>query len=161
MNSQGALKRGVRVGMLMAGATGIPWAALALFVGVVELLVGEDTGHAVRALRYGGLLLVGSLAAGVLMGLVIGAGLALASRVITRPWGLALVGGLLGVLVFPAEIVAVGLGTDAAPAQVGVTLLAWPVMAVVAAVHSPDVAGRTRGWAWLWSPGPAQRLRRR
>lgn len=100
MNSQGALERGVRVGMLMAGATGIPWAVLALFVGVVDL-VGEDTGHAVRALRYGGLLLAGSLVAGVLMGLVIGAGLALASRVITRTGGLALVGGLLGALAPP------------------------------------------------------------
>ncbi|WP_189787700.1 hypothetical protein [Streptomyces capitiformicae] len=154
----------MRVGVLMAGVPGIPWAVLALFVGVVELFVGfvgEDTGHAVRALRYSGLLLGGSLVAGVLMGLVIGGGLALASRVITSSWGLALVGALLGALVFPAEIVAVALGTDAAPAQIGVTLLAWPVMAVVAAVHSPDIAGRTHGWAWLWSPWPGRRLRRR
>lgn len=92
--------------------------------------------------------MIGSLVAGVLMGLVIGAGLALASRVITRPGGLALVRGLLGALVFPAEIVAVAIGTDGAIAQFGVTLLAWPVMAVVA-VHSPDVAGRTHRRAWL------------
>lgn len=145
----------------MAGVPGIPWAVLALFVGVVELFVGEDTGHALRALRYSGLLLGGSLVAGVLMGLVIGGGLALASRVIISSWGLALVGALLGALVFPAEIVAVALGTDAAYAQLGVTVLAWPVMAVVAAVHGPDVAGRTHRRAWLWSPGPARRLRRR
>jgi hypothetical protein len=161
MNRQGALGRGVRVGMLMAGAPAIPWAVLALFVGAVELLIGRDTQHAVRALRYCALLLGGSLVAGVLMGLIIGGGLALVSRAITRTWGLALVGALLGALTFLAEFVVVGVGTDAGYAALGTTLLAWPVMAAVAAAHSADIAGRTRTHAWLWSPGLTQRLGRR
>ncbi|MBR8639958.1 hypothetical protein KEF29_13245 [Streptomyces tuirus] len=72
----------------------------------------------------------------------------------------ALVGALLGVLVFPAEFVVVTLGTDGAYAQLGTTLLAWPVMVVVAAAHSADIVGRTRARRWLWTPGPTQWLGR-
>lgn len=160
MNRQGMLGRGVRVGLLMACVPGIPWAALALGVAAVEFLRGGDTRLAARNVRYGGLLFGGSLLAGVLMGLILGGGLALASRATTRAWQLALAGALLGVLVFPAEFVVVAIGTDGAYVQLGTTLLAWPVMTVVAAAHSADIAGRTRTRTWLWSPGPAQRLGR-
>ncbi len=84
MNRRGVLGRGVRVGLLMACVPGIPWAALAPAVAAVEFLRGGDTELAARNVPYGGLLCGGSLLAGVLMGLVLGGGLALASRVITR-----------------------------------------------------------------------------
>ncbi|MER7480183.1 hypothetical protein ABTX60_21520 [Streptomyces sp. NPDC126510] len=95
----------------------------------------------------------GSLLAGVLMGLVLAGGLAVAARVLTRRWALTLVGALLGALVFPAEFVAVAIGTDGAVAQLGTTFLAWPFMTAVAALHSTDIAGRTRKRTWLWAPG--------
>ncbi|WP_031111148.1 hypothetical protein [Streptomyces sp. NRRL S-146] len=128
---RGIVGRGVRVGLLMACAPA-------------------------RDLRYGGLLTGGSLLAGVLMGSVLAAGLALASRVATRPGGLTLVAALLGALVFPAVLAVVAIGTDGAVAQLGTTFLAWPVMTAVAAAHGADVAGRTRRRPWLWPSGPAQ-----
>ncbi|GGY17107.1 hypothetical protein GCM10010384_23830 [Streptomyces djakartensis] len=96
----------------------------------------------------------------MLMGLIPGGGRALASRAITRAWGLALVGTLLAVLVFPAEFVVVAIGTGGAYAQLGTTLPAWPVMTVVAAVHSADIAGVSRSRTWLWAPGLTRRMRR-
>ncbi|MFI8890480.1 hypothetical protein [Streptomyces paradoxus] len=140
----------------MACVPGIPWAALALGVALVEFLRGGDTELAARDVRYGVLLTGGSVLAGVLMGLVLAGGLALASRVLTRRWALTLTGALLGALVFPAEFLAVAIGTDGAFAQLGTTFLAWPVMTAVAAAHSTDIVGRTRERAWLWASGPAQ-----
>ncbi|MFD7244633.1 hypothetical protein [Streptomyces massasporeus] len=157
---RGIVGRGVRVGLLMACAPVLPWAALALGVALVEFLrPGGDTRLAARDLRYGGLLTGGSLLAGAVMGLVLAGGLALASRVATRPGGLTLVAALLGALVFPAVFVVVAIGTDGAVAQLGTTFLAWPVMAAVAAAHGADVAGRTRRRPWLWPSGPAQERR--
>lgn len=150
----GSVGRGVRVGLLTACVPGIPWAALALGVALVEFLRGGDTELAARDVRYGGLLTAGSLLAGVLMGLILAGGLALASRVLIRRWGLTLVGALLGALAFPAEFPVVAIGTDGAVAQLGTTFLAWPVMTVVAAAHSTDIAGRTRRRTWLWPPTP-------
>jgi hypothetical protein len=117
------------------------------------LFVQGDAESAVRDLSFGGLLLGGTLAAGLLMGVILGAGLALVARVVTRPWGLALVGALLGALTFPAEIIAVAAGSDAGPGEVATTLLAWPVMVVVAAVHSADIAGLTHKRRWLQAAG--------
>jgi hypothetical protein len=136
--------RGVAVGLLMACVPGLPWAALALVVALVEFLRGGDTQFAARDVRYGGLLTGGSLLAGVLMGLILTGGLALASRVVTRPWGLTLVGALLGALVFPAEVLVVSIGTDGAVAQLGTTLLAWPFMTAVAAAQSEGIVARGR-----------------
>lgn len=157
---RGIVGRGVRVGLLMACAPVLPWAALALGVALVEFLrPGGDTRLAARDLRYGGLLTGGSLLAGAVMGLVLAGGLALASRVATRPGGLTLVAALLGALVFPAVFVVVAIGTDGAVAQLGTTFLAWPVMTAVAAAHGADVAGRTRRRPWLWPSGSAQERR--
>ncbi|MGW7255080.1 hypothetical protein [Streptomyces sp. NPDC054834] len=150
MRRRGALGRGMRVGMVMAGAPGLPWAVLALVVAVVEFATGGDTEFATRDLRYCGLLVAGSVVAGVFMGSVLGGGLALASRVVVRPWPLALVGALLGGLAFVAEFMVVTVGTDGGYAEIAVTFLAWPVMTGVAAAHSSDIAGLTRTWAWLW-----------
>ncbi|WP_406859048.1 hypothetical protein ABZO31_01860 [Streptomyces sp. HUAS MG47] len=111
-------------------------------------------------MRYFVALCGGSLVAGVLMGLIIGGGLALASLAITRTWGLACVGAVLGALSFPLEFVVVGEGTDGAVAIVGTTLLAWPAMAWVAASHSADIVGVTRTRPWLRRPFLAQRLTR-
>ncbi|MFJ4077725.1 hypothetical protein ACIP2Z_02100 [Streptomyces iakyrus] len=133
----------------MTCVPGIPWAALALGVALVEFLRGGDTELAARDVRYGVLLTGGSLLAGVLMGLV------LASRVVTRPWAITLTGALLGALVFPVEFLVVAIGTDGAVAQLGTTFLAWPFMAVVAAAHSTDIVGRTRRRTWLWASAPA------
>jgi hypothetical protein len=154
---RGIVGRGVRVGLLMACAPVLPWAALALGVALVEFLrPGGDTLLAARDLRYGGLLTGGSLLVGVLMGLVLAGGLAVVSRVVTRPGGLTRVAALLGALVFPAVLVVVAIGTDGAVAQIGTTFLAWPVMTTVAAAHGSDIAGRTRRRRWLWPSGPAE-----
>ncbi|MEU9572689.1 hypothetical protein AB0D62_23045 [Streptomyces massasporeus] len=154
---RGIAGRGVRVGLLMACAPVLPWAALALGVALVEFLrPGGDTRRAARDLRYGGLLTGGSLLAGVLMGLVLAGALALASRVVSRPGALTLVAALLGALVFPAVFAVVAIGTDGAVAQLGTTFLAWPVMTVVAAAHGSDIAGRTRRRPWLWPSGPTR-----
>lgn len=151
----GTAGRGVRVGLLMACVPGIPWAALALGVALVEFLRGGDTELAARDVRYGVLLTGGSLLAGVLMGLILAGGLVLASPVVTRPWALTLTGAVLGALVFPAEFLVVAIGTDGAVAQLGTTVLAWPFMTAVAAAHSTDIVGRTRRRTWLWASGPA------
>ncbi|MFI9752936.1 hypothetical protein [Streptomyces collinus] len=139
----------------MACVPGIPWAALALGVALVEFLRGGDTELAARDVRYGVLLTGGSLLAGVLMGLILAGGLTLASRVLTRPWALTLTGAVLGALAFPAEFLVVTIGTDGAVAQLGTTFLAWPFMTAVAAAHSTDIVGRTRRRTWLWAPAPA------
>nr|WBO76401.1 hypothetical protein SBE_007173 [Streptomyces sp. SBE_14.2] len=149
MNRQGALGRGMRVGLLMAGVPVLPWAALALGVAAVEFLRGGDTDLAARDLRYAGLLTGGTLVAGALMGAVLCAGLVLVSRAVRRAWGLSLVGALLGVLVYPAVLMIVALGTDVAYAPLVLTFLAWPVMTLVAAAHSADIVGLTRRRAWL------------
>lgn len=159
-SAQGMMARSVRVGLLMAGVPGIPWAAITLAVAVVELFRGAGPQLAVRDMRYCGLLFGGSLLAGVLMGLILAGGLVVASHLVTRAWGLAVVGALVGTVVFPAELVVVAIGTDGAYLEIGTTLLAWPAMAAVAGAHSADVVGRTRTHAWLWAPGFAQRLRR-
>jgi len=159
MNEPGTVRRGLRVGLLMACVPGLPWAALALAVAAVEWLRGGDLQLAARDVRYGLTLAGGSVSAGLLMGLVLAGGLTLASRVSSRGWVPALAGALLGASVFPAEVLVVALGTDVAYLPVGLTLLAWPVLTVVAAAHSADVAGRTRSRTWLWTPGPVGRLR--
>ncbi|MCX3290154.1 hypothetical protein OR263_26150 [Streptomyces sp. NEAU-H22] len=154
---RGTVGRGVRVGLPVACAPVLPWAALALGVALVEFLrPGGDTRLADRDLRYGGILTGGSLLAGVLTGLILAGGPALASRVVTRPWGLTLAGALLGALAFPAVFAVVAIGTDGGVAQLGTTFLAWPVMTAVAAAHGSDIAGRTCRRPWLWPPGPAQ-----
>jgi hypothetical protein len=152
MKRRDVLGRGVRVGLLMAGVPGGLWVIFAVGV-ALTLLARGSTQAALSAFRDGGILLVGSSAAGAVMGVIIGGGLALVSRraVDGRVWKPVLVGGLLAAVVFPAEIVVVGLGTDFGPLEIVVTLLAWPVMTVVAAVHSADIAGRTRRHAWLWT----------
>jgi len=152
MKRRETLGRGMRVGLLMAGVPGGLWAIFAFGV-ALALLARGSTQAALIALRDGGILLVGSSAAGAVMGVVIGSGLALVSRraVGSRAWVPALVGGLLAAVVFPAEIVAVALGTDFGPLEIAVTVLAWPVMTVVAAVRSADIEGRTRRQAWLWT----------
>lgn len=90
----------------------------------MEFLRGGDTELAARDVRYGGLLTGGSLLAGVLMGLILAGGLALAPRVVIRPWGLTLTGVLLGALVFPTEFPVAAIGTDGSVAQLGTTFLA-------------------------------------
>jgi hypothetical protein len=142
----------MRVGMLMAGVPGGIWVTFAFGAGLAFMARGNAQA-ALTAFRDGGILLVGSTAAGALMGVLIGGGLALASRraVNSRAWELALIGALLAAVAFPAEILAVALGTNTGPLEMVATLLAWPVMTVVAAVHSADIAGRTRRHAWLWT----------
>lgn len=159
MTRQGALGRGVRVGMVMT-VPGIAWGAFIWVFAGLSLATG-DSEFAVRDLRYGELLLGGSLAAGVLMGSIIGGGLALASLVVTRTGGLAVVGAALGAVTFTAEIIVVSLGTDGGYAEIGTTMLVWPAIAAFTAVHSSDVAGLTCRHAWLCSPGLTQRWRRR
>ncbi|SCE47008.1 hypothetical protein GA0115240_16533 [Streptomyces sp. DvalAA-14] len=140
--------------MLMAGVPGGLWVTFA-FGAALAFLARGSTQAALSAFRDGGILLVGSSAAGALMGVFIGGGLALASQraVDSRAWKPALIGGLLAAMVFPAEVLVVALGTDVGPLEMVVTLLAWPVMTVLAAVHSADIAGRTRHHAWLWTAG--------
>ncbi|MFF4401043.1 hypothetical protein [Streptomyces sp. NPDC001480] len=157
MRERGALGRGMRVGMVMAGVPALPWAALTLVVAVVEFATGGDTGFATRDLRYCGLLVAGSAVAGVFMGSVLGGGLALVSRFVVRPWPLAFVGALLGGLAFVSEFAVVAVGTDGGYAEIAVTFLAWPVMTGVAAAHSSDIAGLTRTWGWLWGRGIGRR----
>ncbi|MEU6217856.1 hypothetical protein ABZ845_10095 [Streptomyces sp. NPDC047022] len=45
------------------------------------------------------------------------------------------------------------MGTFASPPAALTIMLAWPVMTVVAAAHSPDIVGLSRKRAWLWTPG--------
>ncbi|KIF74558.1 hypothetical protein QR77_12375 [Streptomyces sp. 150FB] len=153
MSRRDVLGRGVRVGMLMAGVPGGIWVTFAFGAGLAFMARGNAQA-ALTAFRDGGILLVGSTATGVLVGVFIGGGLALASQraaVNSRAWELALVGALLAAVAFPAEILVVALGTNTGPLEMVATVLAWPVMTVVAAVHSADIAGRTRRHKWLWT----------
>ncbi|MGW7522950.1 hypothetical protein [Streptomyces sp. NPDC054783] len=157
---RGTLGRGLRVGLVMAGVPAVPWAALCLVVAAAECLGGGDTELAAFDLRGFGLLVGGGLLAGVLMGLGLAGGLALASRVLRGTGGLTLVGALLGGLVFPAEFVVVGVASDGGYAEFGTTFLLWPVMTAVAGAHGADIVGRTRRRGWLWKPlrgrGPSE-----
>jgi len=144
--------------MLMAGVPGGLWVTFA-FGAALAFLVRGNMRSALSAFRAGGILLAGSAVAGALMGVFIGGGLTLTSQraVNSRAGQPALIGAVLAALVFPAEILVVALGTDVGPLEMVVTVLAWPVMTVVAAVHSADIAGRTRHHAWLWTPGRRRR----
>ncbi|MGW1164927.1 hypothetical protein [Streptomyces sp. NPDC002550] len=153
---RGTLGRGLRVGLVMAGAPALPWAVLCLAVAAAECLRGGDTEIAAFDLRAFGLLVGGGLPAGVLMGLVLAGGPALASRVLRGTGGLALVGALLGGLVFPVEFVVVGVASDGGYAEFGTTFLLWPVMTAVAGMRGSDIVGRTHRRGWLWTPLPGR-----
>ncbi|MGW2486742.1 hypothetical protein ACWCV9_05905 [Streptomyces sp. NPDC001606] len=160
MNGRGTLGRAVRVGLLVAGVPALPWAALCLVVAAVEFLRGGDTALAAADLRAAGLLVGGTLLVGALTGLVLAGVLTLVARLLRGTAGLVLAGALLVGLLFPAVLLLLGAASDGGYAEIAVAFLLWPVMAGVAAVHSPDIVGRTRDRAWLWRPGPAARLRR-
>ncbi|MFJ2956569.1 hypothetical protein [Streptomyces sp. NPDC087270] len=137
------------------------WATLALGAGLSCLARGR-TQDALSALSRCGELVAGSSAAGVLMGICVGGGLTLASRRTgTSARRLALLGALAAAVTFPAELLVVALATGVGPVEMVVTVLTWPVMAIVAARHSTDIAGRTRAHPWLWTAGPSARRPRR
>ncbi|MEU6510437.1 hypothetical protein [Streptomyces sp. NPDC046942] len=157
---RGVLGRGLRVGLVVAGAPALPWAALLLPAGAVMLGMGVGSATARSVLRFCGYLIGGTVLVGVLTGLVLAGGLSLAARVFTGTRGLGLVGALLAGVVFPAEIFAVAAATDVGPLEFLTTFLLWPVMMVVAGLHSADIVGRTRRRAWLWAPWPGAGVRR-
>lgn len=97
------------------------------------------------------------------MGISVGGGLTLASRrkAGTSARRLAFVGALSAAVTFPAELLVVAPATGVGPVEMVVTVLAWPVMTVVAARHSTDIAGLTRAHPWLWTAGPSARRPRR
>ncbi|MFB7504854.1 hypothetical protein [Streptomyces broussonetiae] len=139
----------------------LPWAVLPLPVGAVMLVEGADGADVRSTLWFFAFPVGGSALVGVLTGPVLAGGLSLAARASTGTRGLAVEGALLVALLHPVEILVVAVATGAGPVEFPVTVVLWPVMAVVAGVHSADAVGRSRGRRRLWAPAPAVRLRRR
>ncbi|MGM9468515.1 hypothetical protein [Streptomyces murinus] len=154
MVRQGAVRRGMRFGVRVGVIPAVFWGILFLFVAVAPFGSGP-----LAVLRPGLIAVVGSLAAGVLLGVVMGAALAVAPQwLVSRgPLRGLLAAGLAGVL-FQAEVAVVAVVTDVGYGPTLAAFLATPAVAALAAAHSGDIAGRSRRHPWLWSPGAVRTL---
>ncbi|MGM9444570.1 hypothetical protein ACTAF0_30615 [Streptomyces murinus] len=154
MVRQGAVRRGMRFGVRVGVIPAVFWGILFLFVAVAPFGSGP-----LAVLRPGLIAVVGSLAAGVLLGVVMGAAPAVAPQwLVSRgPLRGLLAAGLAGVL-FQAEVAVVAVVTDVGYGPTLLAFLATPAVAALAAAHSGDIAGRSRRHPWLWSPGTVRAL---
>lgn len=139
---------GTRVGMVPA----LIWAGLC-FGGAAAWLVRGSWHDALAVFGPGLVAVVGSLGVGSLLGVVMGAVLAIAPEwLVSRGLLRGLLAAFLGGVLFLGEVVVIAVATDVGYGPVLLTLLAVPVVAAVAAAHSGDIAGRSRHHAWLWAP---------
>lgn len=146
--------RGLRFGVRIGSVTAVFWGVLFLVATVASFRHGPLT-----VLGLGLLAVVGSLGAGSLLGVVTGAVLAIAPAwLVSRALLRGLLAAVLGGVLFLAEVVVVAVATEVSYGPTGLTFLAVPVVAVATALHSGDIAGRTRRRPWLWSPGTFRAL---
>lgn len=146
--------RGVRFGMRVGSVPAMIWGGV-WAGGVVAGLVRWPW-HGVLAMVGKGLIAVlGSLGVGLLLGLVVGAVLALVPTwLVSRVFLRGLLAAFLGGVLFLGEVLVIGVATDGGYGPMLLALLAVPVVAAIAAVHSGDIAGRSHRHAWLWPLDP-------
>ncbi|MGW4273034.1 hypothetical protein ACWEGQ_11870 [Streptomyces seoulensis] len=146
---RGVVMRGLRFGLVVGGVCALGWGAVWTAGVMVAVVLGHW--HDVPSALVSEVILVGgSLFAGVVLGLLLGAMLALApdwltSRGLLRRLLVGLVAGTL----FLGEVL---VSTEGGILPVLSMLLCIPVVGAVAAACSGDIAGRSRRHAWLW-PG--------
>ncbi|MFY4723690.1 hypothetical protein [Streptomyces sp. LaBMicrA B280] len=151
---QGAVPRGMRFGPRVGVIPAVFWGIFFRFVAVAPFGPGP-----LAVLRPGLIAVVGSLAAGILLGVPMGAALAVAPRwLVARGPLRGLPAAVLAGVLFQAEVAVVAVVTEGGYGPTLLAFLATPVVAVAAAVHSDDIAGRTRRHPWLWSPGTVRSL---
>ncbi|TXJ76453.1 hypothetical protein E2C11_22080 [Streptomyces lavendulae] len=154
MVRRGAVPRGLRFGIRVGVIPAAFWGVLFLVLTVASARYGP-----LAVLGRGLIVVVGSLGVGALLGVATGAVLAVA------PDWLVSRGPLRGVLaavvaggLFQAEVVLVLVAMYGGYGQTLLAFLATPAVAVAAAAHSGDIAGRSRRHPWLWSPGTVRTL---
>jgi hypothetical protein len=126
-------------------------------VGAVVWLVRPPRHNGVAGLGRGLVGVVGSLGMGSLLGVVMGAALAIAPTwLVSRGLLRGLLAALLAGTLFLGEVVVLGVATDGGYGFMLLALLAAPIVAATAAAHSGDIAGRSHHHAWLWAPAPGR-----
>jgi hypothetical protein len=145
------IKRGLRFGLVVGLVCALGWGALCLVGFAVGLVAGRW--HDVLVDLVAGLGLVGgSLAVGALLGLMLGAALALAPGWLARCRPLrGILGGLVAGTLFLGEVIVIAVASDVGPLPTLLTMAAAPVVGAVAAVHSGDIAGFSHHHDWLWA----------
>lgn len=139
--------RGLRFGLVVGGGCALGWGAL-WTAGMMVALVLREWHDVPSALVSEVILVGGSLFVGAVLGLVLGATLALVPGWLTSHGLLRrLLAGVVAGTLFVGEVV---VSVEGGILPVLVMLMAIPAVGVLAAACSGDIAGRSRRHAWLW-----------
>ncbi|MFF4401657.1 hypothetical protein [Streptomyces sp. NPDC001480] len=142
----------MRFGLVVGGVCALGWGAV-WTAGVIGALVLGHWHVVPSALVSEVILVGGSLFAGALLGLLLGVTLALAPGWLTSHGLLCrLLAGFVAGPLFLGEVV---VSVEGGILPVLLTIVGIPVIGVVAAACSGDIAGRNRRHAWLWPRPPS------
>ncbi|MBC2869519.1 hypothetical protein [Streptomyces mexicanus] len=146
---RGVVMRGLRFGLVVGGGCALGWGAVWTASVTVAAVLGQW--HGVPLALVSEVILVGgSLFEGVVLGLLLGATLAVAPDWLTSRGLLRrLLAGLVAGTLFLGEVL---VSMEGGILPVLSMILCIPVVGAVAAACSGDIAGRSRRHAWLW-PG--------
>ncbi|MFH8342681.1 hypothetical protein [Streptomyces sp. AM6-12] len=146
---RGVVMRGLRLGLVVGGVCALGWGAVWTASVMVAAVLGHW--HGVPSALVSEVILVGgSLFAGVVLGLLLGATLAVAPDWLTSRGLLRrLLAGLVAGTLFLGEVL---VSIEGGILPVLSMILCIPVVGAVAAACSGDIVGRSRRHAWLW-PG--------
>ncbi|MFD7877306.1 hypothetical protein ACFV5G_24930 [Streptomyces sp. NPDC059766] len=139
--------RGLRFGLVVGGVCALGWGAV-YTAGVMVGLALREWHNVLSALVSEAILMSGSLFVGAVLGLVLGATLALMPDWLTSHGLLRrLLAGVVAGTLFLGEVV---VSVEGGILPVLVMLMGIPAVGLLAAACSGDIAGRSRGHAWLW-----------
>jgi hypothetical protein len=139
--------RGLRFGLVVGGVCALGWSAVWTACVMVALVLRHW--HDVPSALVSGVILVGgSLFAGAVLGLLLGAASAVAPGWLTAHWLLRrLLAGVVAGTLFLGEVV---VSVEGGILPMLLMIAGIPVVGAAAAACSGDIAGRSRRHPWLW-----------
>jgi hypothetical protein len=139
--------RGLRFGLVVGCVCALGWGAVWTAGVIVALVLGHW--HEVPTTLVSGVILVGgSLFAGSVLGLLLGATMAVAPGWLTSRGLLrGLLAGVVAGMLFLGEV---AVSVEGGILPMLLMIAGMPVVGAVAAACSGDIAGRSRHHAWLW-----------
>ncbi|WP_158690388.1 hypothetical protein [Streptomyces sp. PsTaAH-124] len=139
-------RRGLRFGLAVGGVCALCWVTV-MTAGVAVVAVRGSWRKASEALFLEAALVGGSLAVGVVLGLLLGTVLAFApARLTSRTWPRGLLAAAVAGSLFLGEVV---VSAEGGILPVLLATLGVPPAGLAAAACSGDIAGTSRRYAWL------------
>ncbi|MFF0964322.1 hypothetical protein ACWDQO_02220 [Streptomyces sp. NPDC003703] len=139
-------RRGLRFGLAVGGVCALCWATVTT-AGVAVVAVRGYWRQASEALFFEAAFVGGSLAVGVVLGLLLGTVLAFTpARLASRTWPRGLLAAAVAGALFLGEF---AVSVEGGVLPVLLTALGVPLTGLAAAACSGDIAGTSRRYAWL------------